>query len=163
MVLPTRLIFFKKLDLLKLLIDDHYYLPQTMFGKVMFLHVSVCPQGGWYPSMPCRSPGRRGSPGPHPGEVSRPTPGVSPGSHLVWDIPAYTEADPPPLTATAAGGTHPTGMHSCKTSCSFGQKLCEIISSSTPLPLGIPGSATVYETPHGESTLSIMSIVKDSS
>ena len=32
-----------------------------------------------------------------------------------WCIPAYTEADTPPpeQTATAAGGTHPTGMHSC--------------------------------------------------
>ena len=24
----------------------------------MFSHVSVCPPGGWYPSMPCRFPGR---------------------------------------------------------------------------------------------------------
>ena len=36
----------------------------------------------------------------------------------VWSsgdgIPACTEADPPPEeTATAADGTHPTGMHSC--------------------------------------------------
>ena len=43
-----------------------------------------------------------GSPGPHPGGVSRPTPGA---------IPACTEADPP--TALAVGSTHPTGMHSC--------------------------------------------------
>ena len=28
-------------------------------------------------------------------------------------IPACTEADPPRETATAADGTHPTGMHSC--------------------------------------------------
>ena len=48
-----------------------------------------------------------GSPGPHPGG--------SPGPHLGGGgIPACTEADPPPrLTATAVGGTHPTGMHSC--------------------------------------------------
>ena len=102
------------------------YHPQRSLGKVMFLHVSVilftggggwgdpsmhcrwypsmpCSRspGGWYPSMhcrwyasmPCRSPG--GSPGPHPG-----------------GIPACSETDPP-WTATAAGGTHPTGMHSC--------------------------------------------------
>ena len=37
--------------------------------------------------------------------VSRPTPGGC--------IPACSEAHPPPWTATAAGGTHPTGMHSC--------------------------------------------------
>ena len=41
-----------------------------------------------------------------PGGISRPTPGRG-----WWCIPACTEADP--LTATAAGGTHPTGMHSC--------------------------------------------------
>ena len=35
--------------------------------------------------------------------VSRPTPGES--------IPACTKTEPP--TATAAGGLHPTGMHSC--------------------------------------------------
>ena len=52
-----------------------------------------------------------GSPGPHPGG------GGSPGPHLgglqvhtKGGIPACTEADP--LKATAAGGTHPTGMHS---------------------------------------------------
>ena len=97
--------------------------------------------GGWYPSMPCRFPGphpggmlrglSRGVSRPTPkgevegsglggfsrhtpgGCVSRPTPrGVSPGPHPGGCIPACTEADPPP-TATAAGGTHPTGMHSC--------------------------------------------------
>ena len=89
-------------------------------------------QGGWYPSMSCRFPG------PHPGGklrglarrgVSRPTPkgevegfglgglqahtqGVSrPTPSMGGCIPACTEADPP--MATAAGGTHPTGMHSC--------------------------------------------------
>ena len=73
-------------------------------------------QGGLYPNMPCRFPG------PHPGGklrglvgegclqahtwggVSRPTPRGC--------IPACTEADPS-LVATAAGGMHPTGMHSC--------------------------------------------------
>ena len=41
----------------------------------------------------------------HTGGVSRPTPG--------GDIPACTEADPAQQTATAAGGTHLTGMHPC--------------------------------------------------
>ena len=41
------------------------------------------------------------------GGVSRPTPGGR-------GIPACTEADPPKQTAIAAGGTHPTGMHSCE-------------------------------------------------
>ena len=39
-----------------------------------------------------------GSPGPHPG-----------------GIPACTEAGTPQQMATASGGTHPTGMHSCST------------------------------------------------
>ena len=38
-------------------------------------------------------------------------PGGSPGPHPEGCIPACTEADPP--TATAVGGTHPTGIHSC--------------------------------------------------
>ena len=49
------------------------------------------------------------------GGVSRPTPRGevegSPGPDL-GGIPACTEADTPQQTATAAGGTHPTGMHS---------------------------------------------------
>ena len=66
------------------------------------------PRGSWGGS------GQWGSPGPHPrggveGDlargVSRPTRGGS--------IPACTEADNPPPMATAAGGTHPTAMHSC--------------------------------------------------
>ena len=60
-------------------------------------------------------PHRWGSPDPHQGGVSRFSHwGVSPGPHL-GGIPACTEADPPRLTATAAGSVqmHPTGMHSC--------------------------------------------------
>ena len=66
---------------------------KTKFAKVMFLHMSVCPGGG--------------SPGPHPGGRLRAT--------LGGCIPTCTEADPSHTkqTATAAGGTHPTGMPSC--------------------------------------------------
>ena len=105
--------------------------------------------GSVYPSMPCRfpgphprgslwglaggvsrpthmvgglqahtggSPGRQpggGSSGPHPG-VSRPTPGGGGISqHALRQTPLR-------LTATAAGGTHLTGMHSCcELSCSL--------------------------------------------
>ena len=70
--------------------------------------------------MPCRFPG------PHPGgqlrgsgggRVSRPTPGgvlllgVVPGPR--GSAPGGLCGDPPPGMATTAGGTHPTGMHSC--------------------------------------------------
>ena len=66
--------------------------------------------------MPCRSLG------PHPARrvrgvarrVSRPTPGRVPGPYPGGlCIPACNEADITQQKATAAGGTHPTGMHSC--------------------------------------------------
>ena len=140
-----------------ILFFSHFYRPQTKFAKVMFLHMSVCQQAEWYPSMPCRwypsmpcrfpGPHLGGawgvwlgggkSPGPHPGGklsglawgggVSRPTPrgrlrvwpgglqahtqGGSPSPHLVGVFQHVLRQTP--LTATAAGGTHPTGMHSC--------------------------------------------------
>ena len=76
-------------------------------------------QGGWYPNMPCRSPGphtggrlrglARGFSRPTPsGDVSRPTPGGVSQHALRQNPPPY-----PQLTATAVGGTHPTGMNSC--------------------------------------------------
>ena len=90
----------------------------------------------WYPSMPCSrslggvsrptprgnvrglalgdphppGPHLGGSPGRYPGGSPGPHSGGSPGPHLVRDPSMQT---PPPLTATAADGTHPTGMHSC--------------------------------------------------
>ena len=100
------------------------------------------PCRGWYASMPCRSPGphprgklrglagggggiqahsqgevegsglgglqvhTRGSPGPHQGGLQ---------AHTQEDIQVCTEADTPQQMATAVGGTHPTGMHSCFT------------------------------------------------
>ena len=72
-----------------------HYRPQHSCGKVMFLHLSVS-----------HSVHRRGVvvyPSMHRG---RHPPGQT-------DIPAYTGADTPLPTATAADGTHPTGMHSC--------------------------------------------------
>ena len=106
----------------------NFYCPQRSWGKVMFLDVSVILfTGGGIPACitggipACLAVGiqRGGIPACLAGfqahtqrevegdlarGVSRPTPRGS--------IPACTEADPPP-TATAAGGTHPTGMHSC--------------------------------------------------
>ena len=106
-----------------------FYRPQTKFAKVMFLHVYVfCPCGGGGSALGgCllgggglvpggedlqdhNQGGNLGGsvPGPHPrgklrGIRSRPTPkGEIEG-----------ESGPAPLMATAAGSTHPTGMHSC--------------------------------------------------
>ena len=66
--------------------------------KVMFSQVSVCPRGG-----SCTSPmARHHTPlGRHPGQTPHPPARHPLGRH------------PPGQTATAADGTHPTGMHSC--------------------------------------------------
>ena len=64
---------------------------------------SFCSPGGMLSRL------ARGSPGPHPGGC--------PDPHLGGCIPACTKADTPQpptkQTGTAAGGAHPTGMHSC--------------------------------------------------
>ena len=103
-----------------------YYHPQGSLGKVMFLHVSVIlfTGGGWYPSMPCRSPG--GSPGPHPGGGWGVWSGGSPGLHLgrvsrstPWGVSQHALRQTSPRDFHAgrysqqAGSTYPTGMHSC--------------------------------------------------
>ena len=96
--------------------------------------------------MPCRSPGsgipaclaglqahtQGGTSGVWPGGVSRPTPraeveGSGLGglqAHTQGGLQTHTRGCPsmysgrPPPTATAAGGKHPTGMHSCFIICS---------------------------------------------
>ena len=64
----------------------------------------------------------RGSPGPHL-EAQAYTQGGSPGKHNIH-----------PVTATAAAGTHPTGMHSCyfMREIILDQYVCQICSSSRP-------------------------------
>ena len=90
----------------------NYYRPQRKFAKVMSLHVCVCPRGGGGGILACIAgfqahagggelrglAGGGGSRGLHPGGAG----GLLRGG---WR--------PPPVMATAAGGTHPTGMHSC--------------------------------------------------
>ena len=91
-----------------------YYRPQRSYEGYVFTGVSVCPRGGSAPGLSApggSSPGgclllgvcSLGGSAPGGGVCSR---GVG--------IPACTEADTPLReTATAADGTHPTGMHSC--------------------------------------------------
>ena len=58
----------------------------------------------WYPSMPCMGGGGLQV---HTWGVSRPTP---------WGggcVSQHALRQTPPWTATAAGGTYPTGIHSC--------------------------------------------------
>ena len=81
--------------------------------------VSPCPHsGGGWGSLAWVCPGPHlGGVQAHTGGMSRPTPGGCVQAQAGGEgwIPACTEADspPPPQTATVAGGTHPTGMHSC--------------------------------------------------
>ena len=109
-----------------------YYRPQTKFAKVMFLQVSVCPQGGMHGRGTCMAGGHAwqgacmtggmcgtgacmaGERGVHGGGV------CMAGGHAWWgcawqgghtwwgacmaDTTRYSQW---------AGGTHPTGMHSC--------------------------------------------------
>ena len=90
-------------------IKAHIYRPQTKFAKVMFLHLSVS-----------HSVHRGGSASVHTG--------IPPHTHPRSRHPPGADTPPPPRTrhppqsrlplpgaetATAADGTHPTGMHSC--------------------------------------------------
>ena len=88
-------------------IKAHIYRPQTKFAKVMFLHLSVshsvhrggvCLSVYWDTITP--PPPEQTPPGADPPGTRHPPPEQTP---------------PPPgaETATAADGTHPTGMHSC--------------------------------------------------
>ena len=92
-------------------------------AKVMFSQACVCRRGGAWSQGDAWSrgeglvpgglvPGGVCSRGSGPGGVG----GSGPRGSLVpggVGIPACTEADPLGEMATAADGTHPTGMHSC--------------------------------------------------
>ena len=91
-----------------------YYRPQRNCGKVMLLHLSVSHSvhGGVYLSMHWgRHPLADTPPGRHP--PGRYPPGQKPrwaDTPLVRH-PPRKKPTPLPPTATAADGTHPTGMH----------------------------------------------------
>ena len=79
-----------------------FYCPQAKFAKVMFLHVSVILSRGG-----CLFLG-----GPAPGGVCSRGSAWSRRGCLVPGGGGECLVGRPPQTATAAGGTHPTGMHS---------------------------------------------------
>ena len=91
-----------------------YYRPQTKFAKVMFSHLSVS-----------HSVFRRGWGGRVVSKHALQVVSQDVLEVLRWGrVQAHTWGDvypsmhwgrtpPPPWTATATGGTHPTGMHSC--------------------------------------------------
>ena len=81
------------------------YRPQTKFVKVMFLQMSVILFTGGVCLSACWD--------------------TSPRSRPPWEQTPPRSRPPPPReqTATAADGTHPTGMHSC---CKCGQTVTEM-------------------------------------
>ena len=83
-----------------------FYRPQTKFAKVAFLHVSVILSTGESASVHAAIP-------------------------LGADTPPVAEPPPPRSSASGrydqqAGGTHPTGMHSCLINIQFLQTHGEI-------------------------------------
>ena len=93
------------LDPFTALLMVSYCCPQTKFAKVMFSQVSVCPRGGGVcPIARWDTPPTRGR---HPPGSRR-----LPGSRHppATDTPCTVHAG---RWGKQAGGTHPTGMHSC--------------------------------------------------
>ena len=89
--MPKRSVTTSRLFCILLPSVFHYYRPQTKFAKVMFLHLSV----NLFTGGTCLGPGPGGGWG------------VCVSRHALRQPPL------PLQTATAADGTHPTGMHSC--------------------------------------------------
>ena len=105
------------------------YLPPAnrVCGKVIFLQVCVCPQGGWCvrlhtpsPGLHTPSPGLRAPPGLRtPPRLCAPQDYIPPQTtYPPWTTypPDYIpplDYVPPSVDGLCAGGTHPTGKHSC--------------------------------------------------
>ena len=104
----------------------YFYRPQTKLWK-----------GNVFTPV-CDSVHRSGASGQTP--PGRALSGTPPGQTTWADTPLGRH--PPPEMATAADGTHPTGMHSCIIlQFSFSAKICQIIGlypPPTPPPIGIP-------------------------
>ena len=143
---------------IRLLSAAIYFTTCNKVGARLFLHVSVILfTGGWYPSMPCRSPG------PHPGGKlrglpwgggSRPTPrGEVEGSGL-GGLQAHTQGGGVFSRPTPGGypsmhwGRHPPPTHSscCRQYASYWNAfLLRLIftgAGGVHGPLAPPGSAT---------------------
>ena len=85
------------------------YRPQRSCGKVMFSQASVILFTG---VCVCDPVGRHSLPGQTP-PAQTPTWADIPQTDTPWlGHPPWADT-PSPETATAAGGMHPTGMHSC--------------------------------------------------
>ena len=87
------------------LLNAYFYRPQRSWGKVIFSQASVILLTGGVPAPGLMS----GHGGSAPWGVSAPGGIWSRGVSAPWGSAWWR----PPGRATAAGGTHPTGMHSC--------------------------------------------------
>ena len=107
-------------------IQDHLFIyrPQTKL-RDGYVFTGVCDSVHRGGGIPACVAGLQGGVSQHTLQVSRPTPkggedlrglagGMSPGPHPGGGgVSQHALRQTPQLTATAAGGTHPTGMHSC--------------------------------------------------
>ena len=91
--------------------DLPYYRPQRSYSKVMFLHLSVILfTGGVSASSPGQVPWADTPLGRHPLWADTPTPGQTPPAQYIL---IHTPSQCMLGYGQQAGGTHPTGMHSC--------------------------------------------------
>ena len=95
----------------------YFYRPQTKFAKVMFLQVSVCPQGGRAWLLPGGARGACVVKGGVHGEggacVVKGGMRGEGGACVAKGGVRGMHTPPRDTAGHCAGGTHPTGMHSC--------------------------------------------------
>ena len=112
-------------NLLKSIASTSYYRPQRSCGKVMFSQVFVILFTGGCVCVadtpprqahPRQTPPRADTPGQTPNRADTPL-ARHPLPSACWEThtscPVHAGIHPLPPVATAADGTHPTGMHSC--------------------------------------------------
>ena len=92
------------------------YRPRRSCGKVMFLHLSFCSRGGVSASGPRQTPPWQTPPGRHPPWADTHCP-VHAGIHTPCPVHAGIHPASPVQCMLGygqqAGGTYPTGMHTC--------------------------------------------------
>ena len=105
-----------------------FYRPQRSCGKVMFLHLSVILFMGWgvcHPLDQRQTPPRQTPPAQCMLGYTHPTQCMLGNTTPVQSMLGYGQQ---------AGGTHPTGMHSCLMIFSFDLNNKEVISVPLPYP-----------------------------
>ena len=90
-------------------VQHDYYRQQHSCGKVMFLHLSGILSTGGCPPPSVDTPWADTPSGQTPPQTEPTRQTLTLGRHPSLG----RHRTPPPKTATAVDGTHPTGMHSC--------------------------------------------------